>query len=208
MSDKEKFAEEEVAGYRIDVLGRHLQVTEAMKNYAQEKLSKIERFHTHIMHIQVTLDIQKMDHLCSIVLKIDHVQVKAHAVSTDMYVSIDKAVDKLQNLLRRYKGKIQDHHKKGRSIVDMQVNVFKRPYDELAEFNAEIEAKTLEKQQFVIPQVVGTENKKLKRLTLDEALMKMDLSGDHFLVFRGEEDQKLKVLYRRNDGHYGLMQPE
>ncbi len=210
MVDKRKFAEEEAAGYRIEILGRHVQVTEAMKNYAFEKLSKIERFHTHIMHIHVTLDIQKLDQMCSIVLKIDHTQVKAHATSTDMYVSIDLAVEKLRNLLRRYKDKIQDHHKKGRSVVDMHVNVFKRPYDEVAEINEVIEQEThaQEKRAGSLPQIVGVEKKPLKQLTVDEALMKMDLSGDQFLIFRAEEDQKLKVLYRRNDGNYGLMQPE
>lgn len=208
MVDKKKFAEEEAAGYRIEVLGRHVQVTEAMKNYAMEKLSKIERFHTHIMHVHVTLDIQKVDHVCSIVLKIDHTQVKAHASSHDMYASIDLAAHKLQNLLRRYKGKIQDHHKKGRSIVDMDVNVFKRAYDEIAEINATIEEQNHKATEISLPHIVGVEKKPLKKLTVEEALMKMDLSGDSFLIFRSEEDQKLKVLYRRNDGNYGLMQPE
>jgi putative sigma-54 modulation protein len=127
-----------------------------------------------------------------------------------MYVSIDRAVDRLQNLMRRYKGRIQDHHKKALSITDMQVNVLKRPYDELAEINDEIE---MEKQQamleeFAPPKIIGSEVKPLKTLTTDEALMKMDLSGDSFLVFRCQEDLKLKVLYRRTDGNYGLIKPE
>jgi putative sigma-54 modulation protein len=63
-------------------------------------------------------------------------------------------------------------------------------------------------ESFSPPQIIGTETKPLKMLTLDEAIMKVDLSGDNFLIFRCEEDQKLKVLYRRTDGHYGLIQPE
>jgi putative sigma-54 modulation protein len=45
-------------------------------------------------------------------------------------------------------------------------------------------------------------------LTADEAVMKMDLSGDKFMVYKSEEDQKLKVIYRRRDGDYGLISPE
>ncbi|MBY0528560.1 MAG: ribosome-associated translation inhibitor RaiA [Rhabdochlamydiaceae bacterium] len=210
MVDKKKFAEEESQGYRIDIVGRNLDVTEPMKNYAWDKLSKIERFHNHIMYVHVTLDIQKLEHTCIIVLKIDHTKVKVQASSTDMYPSIDRAVDRLQNLLRRYKSRIQDHHKKGLAVTDMQVNVLERPYDEIAEINDDIEQAERQKQidEFKAAKIIGTEVKPLKTLTAAEALMKMDLSGDSFLVFRAEEDCKLKVLYRRTDGNYGLIQPE
>lgn len=203
-----KFESEE--GYRIDVVGRHVQVTEPMKAYASDKLSKIERFHNHIMYVHVTLDIQKLDHICTIMLKIDHIKIKSHAVTTDMYVSIDKAIDRLQNLLRRYKSRIQDHHKKALSIVDMQVNVLERPLDEIGEINAEIEAESYREQSQSLepPKLIGSETLPLKTLTVDEALMKMELSSDNFLVYRSEEDRKLRVLYRRADGNYGLIQPE
>lgn len=210
MSSKEKFFEEEEAGYRIDVIGRHIEVTEPMKQYAWDKLSKIERFHNHIFYVHVTLDIQKLDHICLILLKFDHLKITAHATSTDMYVSIDKAVDRLQNLLRRYKSRIQDHHKRALSAVDMQVNVLERPSDEVEEFNAEITAATQKNQEASLtpPKLIGTETKRLKTLTVEEALMKMELSADSFLIYRSEEDLKLKVLYRRADGNYGLLQPE
>lgn len=203
-----KFESEE--GYRIDVVGRHVQVTEPMKAYAWDKLSKIERFHNHIMYVHVTLDIQKLDHICTIMLKIDHIKIKSHAVTTDMYVSIDKAIDRLQNLLRRYKSRIQDHHKKALSIVDMQVNVLERPLDEIGEINAEIEAESYREQERSLepPKLIGMETLPLKTLTVDEALMKMELSSDNFLVYRSEEDRKLRVMYRRADGNYGLIQPE
>ncbi len=210
MVDKKKFAEEDASGYRIDILGRNVQISEPMKTYAWDKLSKIERFHNHIMHVHVTLDIQKLEHVCAIVLKIDHIQVKTQAESTDMYVSIDRAVDRLQSLLRRYKSRIQDHHKRGPVIQDVEVSVFERPYDEVAEINAEIEEekKLAQSDQLTPPKLIGSEKKPLKMLTINEALMKMDLSGNSFLLFRAEEDQKLKVMYRRTDGNYGLILPE
>ncbi|MBI3236921.1 MAG: ribosome-associated translation inhibitor RaiA, partial [Chlamydiales bacterium] len=201
---------EDAAGYRIDIIGRNVQVTEPMKNYAWEKLSKVERFHNHIMHVHVTLDIHKMEHACTILFKIDHIQIKASASTTDIYVSIDKAVERLQSLLRRYKGRIQDHHKRALSIVDMQVNVLERPLDEISEINAEIEKNTQEMKKAALapPRLIGSETRPLKTLTMDEALMKIELSGDLFLIYRSEEDCKLKVLYRRTDGHYGLIRPE
>jgi putative sigma-54 modulation protein len=209
MAAKSKF-EEEGSAYRVEIIGRNVQVTEAMKNYALNKLSKIEEFHRHIMHVHVTLDIQKLEHVCTIIAKFNHFNVKAMASSSDMYVSIDKAVHRLENKIRKWKSHIEDHQRKKLSVVDMQVNVIRRPYDELEEINSEIEAKAVAATQtaFFPPQVMGTETIPLKTLTTEEALMKIDLNGDTFLVYRSEEDRKLKVMYRRKDGHYGIIQPE
>jgi putative sigma-54 modulation protein len=211
MVNKEKFAEQEAAlGYRLTILGRNIYVTEAMKQHAFDKLSKIDRFHNHVMDLHVTLDIQKLEHSCVVILKFDHFKVKVASSSTDMYVSIDKAVEKLQAKIRRWKSRIQEHHNKSRSVVDMQVNVLQRPYDETDEINAEIEDETKQEllAEYKPSKVIGADKRALKTLTTDEAMMKMELSGDPFLIFRGEEDRKLKVIYRRNDGNYGIILPE
>lgn len=210
MVNKDKFKEEEARGYRVDIVGRGIEVTEPIRAYVGDKLSKIEHLHTHILHLHVTLEIHKLEHSCTILLKIDHTQVKSHAGSSDMYASIDRAIDKLRVLIARYKSRIQDHHKKKLSVIDMQVNVLRRPYNEIDEINTELEMaeRALSKEVFAPPHIIGTETKPLKTLTLDEALMRIDLSGDHFLIFRSEEDRRLKVIYRRSDGHYGVVQPE
>ncbi len=210
MVDKTKFAAEEALGYRITIVGRNLYVTDAMKNYAVEKISKIDRFHSQVLDVHVNLDIQKFEHSVTIVLKFNHFKIKVSAVSTDMYASIDKAVDKLQSQLRRWKSKIQDHHKKPMNVIDMQVNVLQRPYSDLDEINAEIENANhkSEVDEYKPHRIIGTDKRPLKTLMTDEAVMKMELSGDPFLLFRCEEDRKLKVIYRRNDGNYGLILAE
>lgn len=210
MAEMKKFKEEDALGYRVDIIGRNVEITDPIRTYVWDKLSKVERFHNHIMHVHVTLEIQKVEHICAIVLKIDHTRVKCQASSTDMYASIDRAIDKLQSLLSRYKSRLQDHHNKKLSIIDMQVNVLERPYNEIEMINAEIDEDNIKSKisEYRSAKVIGTESKPLKMLTIEEAMMKMDLSGDDFMIFRCEEDQKLKVMYRRTDGNYGLIQPE
>jgi putative sigma-54 modulation protein len=210
MVDVKKFEEEEALGYNIEILGRNIEVTETMRIYIWNKISKIERFQNHIMYVHITLELQKLEHFCTIVLKFNHFKIKVQSSSTDMYVSIDEAIHKLQAIISRYKSRIQDHHKKALSVVDMEVNVLRRPYDDLAEINAEIEAENTKADiaLYSPPKIIGKESKPLKILTLEEAVMKMELSGDQFLVFKGEEDHKLKVLYRRKDGNYGLILPQ
>jgi len=210
MASKNAFKEEDSLGYRVDIIGRNVQITDPIRAYVWNKLSKIERFHNHIMHLHMTLDIQKLEHMCTVVLKIDHTQVKCQAASTDMYVSIDQALERLYSLLARYKSRIQDHHKKKLSAIDMRINVLQRPFSETDAVNDEIEEVNVAKvvTAYRAPKIIGTETRMLKVLTLDEAMMKIDLSGEQFLLFRSEEDQKLKVIYRRTDGNYGLIQPE
>jgi len=211
MVDKAKFTEQEQAlGLRINILGRNVFVTDSMKDHALEKLSKIERFHDHIMDIHVTMDVQKMEQSVVILLHLDHFRVKVSASSTDMYASIDKAIEKLQAKIRRWKSRIQDHHQKARKVVDMQINVLKRPFTDVDFINEaiEIENAAQEMEEYQAPAIIGTDSRPMKVLTTEEAIMKMELSDDGFMLYRCEEDQKLKVIYRRKDGHYGLILPE
>ncbi|MBI2742610.1 MAG: ribosome-associated translation inhibitor RaiA [Chlamydiales bacterium] len=208
MVDKNKFKEEDAAGYKLNVYGKGIHVTEAMKNYLSDKLKKIDKLHTHIMDIHVYMEIQRLEHVVTIVAKFEHFKIKVSADSTDIYASIDTAVRRLQHKIRRWKGRIQDHNAKKLTATDVLVNVLNRPYDLIEEINSEIEFENKKNEQYKLPSVIGTEKLRLKTLNMEEAVMKMDLSGDHFLVFRGEEDQKLKVMYRRSDGNYGVIQPE
>lgn len=209
MVQRTEFAKE---GYDIKVIGRHVSVTDAIKKYAVEKVSKIERFHSRILEVVIIIDVLKLQHVVDIILKVDHTKIKSHYSGDDMYASIDLAVDKLQRQLAKYKSRIKDHHAQARSVVDMRVNVFKAPAElHLADVNDEIEAENQRKlvEQFKPHQVVSRETLPLKTLSLDEAMWHLELSGDPFMIFKSEETQKLKVIYRREeDDNYGVVEPE
>lgn len=208
MSRKSKAAEFVEEGYTINVTGRNLLVTSAMKDYALEKLGKIERFSDRIIDVALTMDIQKLDHRVDIVMKVDHMVIKSEATSEDMYASIDKATDKLQRRLIKYRQRIQEHIAKKLAVVDMKVNVLH--VGDIDEVNDEIESETSRRliDSYRPHQVVSQEVHPMKFLTTGEAVMKMDLTGDSFLIFRCEEDRKIKVMYRRRDGNYGVIQVE
>lgn len=197
-------------GYDIGITGRNVLVTDSMKDYAMEKISKIERISPRVVSVEVVMDIQRFEHRVDIVAKIYNLKVKSHAVTDDMYASIDKAVDKLEAQLRKYKNKIQNHHARGVKSIDMNVNVI-QPHqdDELAEINEEIDSETIKEEVDLYRphKIVAQVKKPLKQLTYDEAIMKMELSQDSFLVFKNEVDQKLKIIYRREDGNYGVIEP-
>jgi putative sigma-54 modulation protein len=210
MSRKSKAAEFLQEAYNITVTGRNVMVTDAMKDYAIEKISKIERFSNRIIDVVVTMDIQKFEHRVDIVLKVNHIKIKSQAITNDMYASIDKAVDKIEAQLLRYKEKLQDHQAKGIAAVDMNVNVLRFTDEELVDVNDEIEDENRRRlmDRYRPHKIVNKETLPLKTLTDGEAIMKMDLSGDNFLIYRSEESQRLKVMYRRNDGDFGVIEPE
>lgn len=205
MSRKAKALQFADEGYNIQITGRHVEVTDAMKNYAMEKAAKIEKFSDRIVDINIILEIQKLDRRAEIILKAGHTKIVGVGSSTDMYVSIDKAVDKIESQLRRYNKKLHDHLSKGQSLsdIEMNVNVIRAPTQ--AELDQEI-IDLSEGKEF--HEIVKQEKLPLKMLTMGECLMKMELSGDSFMIFKCEEDQKLKVIYRRKDENYGIIEPQ
>lgn len=187
-------------GYTISVTGRHVQVTDGMKEHAIARLAKLERIGTRIIDIHVIMDMQKMANLVEILMKYGHTTIRSHAASEDMYLSIDQAVDKLEKQLKRYKSKLQDHHAKEHPIVDVPVSIWA-----VVENPEEV---GVEELQAPLHKVISHETRPLKILTEDEALMKMELSNEAFMVYRSEKDLRLKVIYKRTDGTYGIIQPE
>jgi putative sigma-54 modulation protein len=207
MGEKHK---SESQAYNVTITGRHVHVTEAMKEYAQDKLSKLERFApNHIIDVHVTMDIQKLEHRTACELKFGHYKIRVSASTDDMYKSIDKAVERLESKLRKYKVKLQDHHKSALPVVDMKVNVL-QTVDTVEEINQEIdEANRRHLEDVYTPhKLVKQESYPVKTLQLGHALMKIELSDDSFMVFRSEEDQKIKVVYKLEDGNFGILSPE
>src|SRR5262245_18277472 len=109
--------------YNIQITGRHIEITDSMKDYAMEKISKIERFMNSIIDVIVIIIKQKINKHVTIILKTNNNKITSKTTSTDMYVSIDQAVDKLETQILRYKSKLQDHHAKGHAELNMMVNV-------------------------------------------------------------------------------------
>lgn len=200
---KEKMAEFD-QGYNVVVTARHMHVTDGMKQHAIDKISRLDRIADRIVDVNVTMDIQKLSHNVEILMKYGHTIIRSHSFTTDMYASIDEAVHKLKIQLQRYKRKLHNHHKKGYPVKEIPIQVVARPFQE----ETDLEEVGGEDEVAMPHRIVATEIGRLKILADDEAVMKMELSGDSVLVFRAESDRKIKVIYRRHDGNYGIIAPE
>lgn len=202
-----KFDEQE---YTISVIGKHIEITNPIRDYVEEKIAKIESLSTHIIDIRVTLEVQKLNHVVDINMKFSHFRVQVRAHTENMYSAIDKAFERLYTKLRKWKSRIQDHHAKGVSVTEMEVNVLEHAQHDIEEINEEIidaNNESLE-SQYSLPKVIKKKKRPMKTLTIDEAVMKMELSDDNFMIFKSEEEQAIKVIYRRRNGSYGVISPE
>ena len=197
--------------FNVQIIGKHLEATNSIREYLLEKLHKFEKIVVDPIDVHVRLEVNKnkTEQECFVRMQFSHFHVTVHAVTTDLYASIDKAFHRIGSKVRKWKNKIQNHHTKSPVIQDVDIHVFGKEANELADEEEVVDMNndTLE-HEFVIPEIVKRKTRPLKTLTVDEALMKLDLSGDHFLVFQSEEEKALKVLYKRRDGTYGMMTPQ
>lgn len=229
-----QFIKEQGETYTVAISSKNIEITSPIKDYILEKIQKVERLTTHFLEIDVRLELQKFHHILSILMCFGALRIKIEASEDNMYASIDRAFAKLENKLRRWKGQIQDHRAEKPGVVDIMVNVLHKPSniahlheniedrgspsssielsteESVEKFNREVEdwEKIYYSEENWLPKVKKTKVKSLKTLNLQEAIMKMEFSGDNFLLYRDEEDLRLRILYRRRDDSFGIMEIE
>lgn len=197
--------------HQVTITGRHVQITDAMRAYVLEKLAKLDRFSDRLIDIQVTMETQRGEHKVTLQLKVNNYLIKSHDVTNDMYASIDEAVHKLERQLVTYKQRLHDYRLHPVQERELDVQIIRAPRsDDLDMVNDEIETENYHRiEESLRPHaIVRSEKSPLKLLTRAEAVVKMELSNDSFLVYREESKRQLEILYRLEDGDYGIIQLE
>lgn len=95
---------------QLTVTGHHVDVTEALRDYVGQKLSKLERVFDNMTDIHCVLTIEKLEHKAEATVHLSGGKIHADSVDTDMYAAIDRLIDKLDRQVRKHKEKITDHH--------------------------------------------------------------------------------------------------
>jgi putative sigma-54 modulation protein len=179
---------------QISVTGRHVSVTEPIKEYAEKKIENIGIDFPRILSAHVILDVEKHRHTAEVVFHCgNHIVIEAKAESDDLYASIDEVVTKAMRQLRKAKTKIQRHQPRELQPYEVDLHVLS-PLEEDHDEHAE-------------PEVVMTEKFAVKPMFVDEAVLQLQLSHRQFLVFLNARTEKVNVLYRRKTGNFGLIEP-
>ena len=166
---------------------KDMEISEALKDRIEKKLNKFDRYFRDEPEATVRLKMQKgARNICEITVVANGVMMRAEECSNDMYLSIDRAVDKLESQVRRHRTKL------GKRIRE-------------AEPELVIEEAVYEEQNY---DIVRVKKFPVKPMSVEDAIVQMELLGHDFFLFENEKDSVLNVLYRRQDGSYGLLQPE
>ncbi|MDQ0191093.1 ribosome-associated translation inhibitor RaiA [Alicyclobacillus cycloheptanicus] len=178
----------------IQVRGDHMGITDALNDYAEKKLSRLERYFdaSTERQVSVTMSVERGMHRVEVMLQVHGILFRAEEQSNDMYASIDLVADKLEEQIHRHKEKLNQRFRDQglRTRIKMSVQNGGR--------------RTLREAE---PQVVRVKRFPMKPMDVEEAMMQMNLLAHDFFVFINAESDDVNVLYRRKDGNYGLIEP-
>jgi putative sigma-54 modulation protein len=170
----------------IIVTGRHLEVTPALKTYAEKKIQRFDRYLSNISEAVVTISVEKYRHKAEVLLKVDGMLIQAEGITGDVYSSIDEVAEKLERQIKKYKEKLVSHRKPEGKAGAMETE------PTLAAEGGKI----IKNKRF-----------ELRPMSPDEAAMQMDLLDKDFFVFTNDNSGVINVIYRRRDGNFGLIEP-
>jgi putative sigma-54 modulation protein len=189
----------------IRVTGRHVSVTEAMKEYCRRKIATLHLDYPKIIEVQVILDVQKYRHQAEVILHCsNHITIEATAECNDMYASIDQVADRVARQMRKCKTRLMKNHRPKKVRLPENRIVRWDWIDAAAEFAENGE--TLVEEE-VVREIVHREKHRVKPMSPDEAVLQLELSPKQFLVFLNSQTDKVNVLYRRKKGDFGLIEP-
>lgn len=178
---------------QLIISGKNLEVSDWLKEYIEKKIGKLDRYLPALNEARVELALEntknmKKSQVVQVTLRSNGTIMRGEERSSDFTVAIDTVAEKLYKQIERYKGK----RYRGRTQSEQAT--------QLPETESSIQAET--------PRIVRVKRFRTPPMTAEEAIEQMELLGHNFFVFANREHGKINVLYRRNDGNYGLIEPE
>ncbi|QCQ23071.1 ribosome hibernation-promoting factor, HPF/YfiA family [Desulfoglaeba alkanexedens] len=177
---------------QINVTFRNIEPSPALKDYAEEKISRVKKYVDEPIEANIVLKVEKFRHIAEATIDANGIRINGVEETEDMYSAIDMVSDNIESQIKKYKDKLRKR-KPPAGEKNLQAA------SEVLEWAEEDEERG--------PQVVKTEQIHAKPMDLDEAVMQLNLSNGGFLVFTNRHTNRVNVLYKRNDGNFGLIEP-
>jgi len=172
---------------QTSVTFKNIDSSDHLKSYVMDKLDRFDRLLDNPAEASVVLKVEKFRHIAEISVSGDRMNINGKEETADMYSAIDMVLDKLEKQIKKGKEKVRERRSKARSKGKMAG--LTTPVDD------------------DITQQVKVTHIEYKPMDVDEAVLQMDLTTENFLVFTNARTDQINVLYRRNDGDLGLIQP-
>lgn len=175
---------------KVIITSKNIKTNDYMKDTVEKKMQKLSKYFSDDISVNVMLSSEKNLEKVEATIKAKGMVFRAESKSEDIYSSIDKVVDKLASQMSRFKSKLVKKHKGQPGIK----------FEEWPEPSA---AEAAEAEEL---NVVRTKKLELVPLTVDDAIMQMELVGHNFYVFVNDETKAVNVVYKREEGDYGLLE--
>ncbi|MDR0454035.1 MAG: ribosome-associated translation inhibitor RaiA [Deferribacteraceae bacterium] len=174
---------------KINIVSKHLPVTDAMRAYAEKKMPRITKYFDVPVDVTITFSVQKNIQIAEVLLHVKGLYLKGIEKSEDIYASLDLSIDKIERQIVRYKDRIHNR-KHDISNSSLRMNVYNA---------SSVETDT--------PEIVISKEISAKPMAVEEAVMQMNLLDKPFFVFRSAVSEEINVVYKRDDGNIGLIEP-
>lgn len=187
---------------RYQITGKHIDIGEALQTHVKDELSTVVgKYAERPTDANIVFSKSAHEYVCEATVHLSTgltAQAKAHA--TEIYAAFDECNEKMEKQLRRYKRRLKDHHRDRSEPVELfgASSYILAPEAEAEESEPE----TLQ------PVIVAEMETKIQSLSVGEAVMQMELAGAPVLVFKNEGKSGLNVVYRRDDGNIGWIDPQ
>ncbi|CAG0995453.1 Ribosome hibernation promotion factor [Anaerolineae bacterium] len=173
----------------VSVTFRHMDSSEPLKLYAEEKSERIGKYLSEPVEIHWVLSIEKIRHIADATVTANGVTIKAQGDTQDMYAAIDIVLDKLLGQAMKHKERVKEHKQNGEPVSIRYSAAEGAPAGAAGK-----------------PRVTKKENQFVKPMSVEEASMQMDVTSGDFLVFTDSSTGNTSVIYRLKDGGYGLIE--
>jgi putative sigma-54 modulation protein len=169
---------------QISVTFRHMETSEALKNYVTDRLNKFKRYLEGPVEAHVVLSLEKFRHLADVTIDNNGRVIKGKEENADMYAAIDLVMDKIDMQLKKFRDKQRDKGDRSRTAM-------------AAAAEAEPARPPLRRKRAEVP-----------TLQLSDAVEMMETGKDDLLVFTNVASGGLNILYKRQDGNFILVEPD
>jgi putative sigma-54 modulation protein len=189
---------------KIDITGRHIDVTPALREFTEERLRKLERLLVGPLEVHVVLGIAKHRHTAEIQVKSKSVTLTGEEETDDLYASIREVADKLERQALKHKQRIHDHkHRHGPRDPEVAATIGANAAQEEEEAEGPPDA-----AEAPLPRIVESRRYRLKPMSAEDAVLELVATSEDLLVFREASTDRVNVVYRQKDGNFGLIDPE
>ena len=171
---------------KISIFGKNIEVSDYLENIVHKKIRKLDKFFSDETEAMVTLSVEHNRHIAEVTIPYDGGVIRAEEVTGDMYASIDNVINKIEKQVHKFRKRIEKDHRSG---------IFST------------EELDYEEEEEEGPRIVRVKHFDIKPMSEEEAMLQIELLGHSFYVFENAETGSINVLYKRNDGNYGLIEP-